>query len=87
MRCEEPCGKVIYTSETTAQLQCVKTALAGDSSLTWYKSGKCGHGVWHVTNMDKRGNTGKRHKWVEGFKNDVGCRHDHETEAGHATAA
>lgn len=71
MRCEEPCGKVIYTAETTAQLACVRAALEGDPRLTWYYSRECG--VWHVTTSTvRRGKTGKRVKWVEGFNGGTG---------------
>jgi len=70
MRCREH-GKVIYTAETTAQLACVKAALEGDSGMTWYYSRECG--VWHLTNVEKRGHTGKRNNWVKGFKNAGGC--------------
>jgi 3'-phosphoadenosine 5'-phosphosulfate sulfotransferase (PAPS reductase)/FAD synthetase len=66
MRCNAPCGKVIYTAETTAQLACVKAALGGDASLSWYYSRECG--CWHLTSTAKKGNTGSRVKWVEGFK-------------------
>lgn len=65
MRCKGSCGKVIYTAETTAQLACVRAALSGDASLSWYYSAECR--AWHLTNTAKRGNTGKRVKWVEGF--------------------
>lgn len=65
MRCKAPCGKVIYTAETTAQLACVKAALGGDATLSWYYSQECG--AWHLTSTAKRGKTGKRVKWVEGF--------------------
>jgi len=68
MRCKE-CGKVTYTSETTAQLACVKAALGGDASLTWYYSKDCK--VWHLTNTVKKGKTGSRVKWVEGFKGET----------------
>lgn len=64
MRCKEH-GKVVYTSETTAQLACVKAALEGDPSLSWYFSKECRH--WHLTSTAKRGKTGARVKWVEGF--------------------
>lgn len=66
MRCEDPCGKVIYTAETTAQLACVKAALTGDSGLSWYYSKECG--AWHLTNAAKRGHTGQRVQWVRGFE-------------------
>lgn len=72
MRCGEPCGKVIYAAETTAQLACVKAALTGDSGLTWYYSQDCG--AWHLTNASKRGHTGQRVQWVRGFSN-----HDEST--------
>lgn len=68
MRCDEPCGKVIFTTETAAQLQCIKVALEGDPSLVWYKDKSCGPHVWHVTNGRKRGQTtGKRIRWMESF--------------------
>lgn len=70
MRCNAPCGKVMYTAETTAQLACVKAALSGDATLSWYFSAECG--TWHLTNTVKRGKTGKRVKWVEGFDG-TGC--------------
>ncbi len=66
MKCTRgDCGKVIYTAETTAQLACVKAALAGDASLSWYYSQACR--CWHLTSTANKGNTGKRVKWVEGF--------------------
>jgi len=65
VRCEGQCGKVIYTAETTAQLACIKAALMGDASLSWYYSQECK--AWHLTSTVKRGKTGKRVKWVEGF--------------------
>ena len=66
MRCtRKECGKVVYTTENTAKLACVKAALGGDASLSWYYSQACG--VWHLTPTASRGNTGKRVKWVEGF--------------------
>lgn len=72
MKCERNgCGKVRYTSETTAQLACVKVALSGDASLSWYYSQACG--CWHLTSTANKGNTGKRVKWVEGFS-DQGAR-------------
>jgi len=67
MRCKEH-GKVIYTAEITAQLACVKAALEGDTGLSWYYSRECG--VWHLTSTAKRGKTGKRVKWVEGFESE-----------------
>lgn len=72
MRCPEPCGKVIYTAEITAQLACVRAALEGDASLTWYYSKDCK--CWHQTSTAKKGKTGSRVKWVEGFKGGAdGC--------------
>lgn len=68
MRCKAPCGKVMYTAETTAQLACVKAALGGDASLSWYYSQECR--TWHLTSTAKRGKTGSRVKWVEGFKSE-----------------
>jgi hypothetical protein len=66
MKCtRNDCGKVRYTAETTAQLACVKAALGGDASLSWYFSKACG--CWHLTSTANKGNTGKRVKWVEGF--------------------
>lgn len=66
MKCiREGCGKVVYTAETTAQLACIKAALEGDASLSWYYSKGCK--CWHLTSTAVRGNTGKRVKWVEGF--------------------
>ncbi len=70
MRCKEPCGKVIYTAETTAQLACVKAALSGDASLSWYYSQACG--AWHLTSTASKGKAGSRVKWVEGFHADQG---------------
>jgi hypothetical protein len=70
MRCHAPCGKVIYTTETMAQLACVKVALSGDASLAWYYSRECK--AWHLTASRKRGKTGKRVKWVEGFESGTG---------------
>lgn len=81
MRCEEPCGKVIYTTETTAQLMCIKAALEGDPSLVWYKDKTCGNDVWHVTNGRKRGQTtGKRMRWMESFNG------SHEVSGGAGTS-
>ena len=68
MRCRT-CEKVVYTSENTAKLACVKVALGGDATLSWYYSRECG--CWHVTNTKKRGKTGKRTKWIEGFAGDA----------------
>lgn len=65
MQCEKPCGKVMYTAESTAQLACIKAALKGDPGLSWYYSRKCK--CWHLTNTKRRGSTGKRVKWVESF--------------------
>lgn len=71
MKCTRPqCGKVRYTAETTAQLACVKAALDGDASLSWYYSQECG--CWHLTSTANKGNTGKRVKWVEGFSENAG---------------
>lgn len=84
MRCDEPCGKVIFTTETTAQLLCIKAALEGDSSLVWYKDKSCGPNVWHVTNGHKRGKTaGKRMRWTESFND----RDDAATEGEHLACA
>jgi hypothetical protein len=66
MRCGEPCGKVVYTSESMAKLACVKVALGGDAVLSWYYSTGCK--CWHVTNTRRRAKTGKRMKWIEGFE-------------------
>lgn len=88
MRCPEPCGKVIYSTETTAQLMCIKTALAGDPSLTWYREPRCGK--WHVTNNTKHGRTGKRHKKMESFcggTEHAQQGHDDERAAGHEPCA
>ena len=72
MRCEAH-GKVIYTAESKAQLACVKAALGGDSSLSWYYSTECKS--WHLTSTAARGKSGKRVDWVKGFD------HSHRDEA------
>lgn len=71
MRCQGKCGKVIYTAETTAQLACVRAALTGDASLSWYYSQACG--AWHLTTTVKRGHKGKRVQWVKGFETVEEC--------------
>lgn len=73
MRCPDPCGKVLYDVETTAQLACVKMALGGDDSMSWYYSQACGG--WHLTSGTKRGKTGRRSQWVKGFKPEASCSH------------
>lgn len=65
MRCEEPCGKVVYTAENTVKLACIKVAMDGHGSMSWYYSRACG--CWHITNTRRRGDGGSRVKSVERF--------------------
>lgn len=65
MRCEDPCGKVVYTAENTVKLACVKAALSGHGSLSWYYSRDCG--CWHITNTRRHKATGTRVRAIERF--------------------
>lgn len=67
-RCPEPCGKVRFAVEHTAQLACIQAAMDGRPNLTWYWADDCHY--WHLTTTTGGRRKWRRGQWIRGFAPD-----------------